>query len=202
LLEKAAAKLAAAGARVNHQARPDFNLEKVTNTFFALLQAALAGGVSAEKIEAFATDHGDSEVSRTRRRQAIRHREWLSYHERRMQMRKRWEAFFKDWDIALLPVMPCPAIPHDQSQPQAARIATVNGEARSYWSLITWMAPAGVCYLPATVVPVGRLSNGLPVGIQIVGPYLEDNTTLDLAKRLLTILGGCPRPAGFCPATA
>ena len=198
LLERAAAKLATAGARVNHEARPEFSLEKVNDTFAALLQAALAGGVSREKIEAFATDQGDSEVSQTRRRQAIRHREWLSYHERRLQMRKRWEDFFKDWDIALLPVMPCPAIPHDQSQPQAARIARVNGESRSYWSLITWMAPAGACYLPATVVPVGKLSNGLPVGVQIVGPYLEDNTTLDLAKRLMTLLGiGCPRPASF-----
>ncbi|HVN89076.1 MAG TPA: amidase [Candidatus Binataceae bacterium] len=198
LLEQAAEKLAEAGARVNHEARPEFSLEKVTDTFFALLQAALAGGVSREKIEAFAADQGDSEVSQTRRRQAIRHREWLSYHERRLQMRKHWENFFKDWDIALLPVMPCPAIPHDQSQPQAGRIAKVNGEDRSYWGLITWMAPAGTCYLPATVVPVGKLSNGLPVGIQIVGPYLEDNTTLDLAKRLMTLLGvGCPRPAGF-----
>jgi amidase len=59
------------------------------------------------------------------------------------------------------------------------------------------MAPAGACYLPATVVPVGRLASGLPVGIQVVGPYLEDRTALDVAKHLETILGGCPRPAGF-----
>jgi amidase len=59
------------------------------------------------------------------------------------------------------------------------------------------MAPAGACYLPATVVPVGRVANGLPVGIQIVGAYLEDRTTLDLGKHLLALLGGCPKPAGF-----
>ena len=61
---------------------------------------------------------------------------------------------------------------------------SIGGEQRPYWDLTTWMAPAGACYLPATVIPVGRLKNGLPVGIQIVGPYLEDRTTLDLAKRL------------------
>ena len=82
-------------------------------------------------------------------------------------------------------------------EPQAARTATVSGEQRPYWSLTTWMAPAGTCYLPATVVPVGRLSNGLPMGIQIVTAYLEDRTTLDIAKRLSTMLGGCPRPEGF-----
>ena len=197
LLEQAAQTLASNGVRVDHNARPAFTLEKATDTFFALLQAALAGGVTADKIEHYAASDGPSDVARTRRLQAMRHRGWLSYHERRMQMRKRWEEFFKDWDVALLPVMPCPAIPHDHADPIASRSATVGGEARPYWSLLTWMAPAGVCYLPATVIPVGRLANGLPVGIQIVGPYLEDHTTLDLAKRLLTILGGCPRPAGF-----
>jgi amidase len=58
------------------------------------------------------------------------------------------------------------------------------------------MAPAGACYLPATVIPVG-LKNGLPVGIQIVGAYLEDRTTLDLADQMLTLLGSPSRPPGF-----
>jgi len=97
----------------------------------------------------------------------------------------------------LLPVMPCPAIPHDHSEPQAARLAWVGGEQRPYWDLLAWMAPAGACYLPATVIPVGCLTSGLPVGIQIVGPYLQDRTTLDLAKHLFNIVGGCPRPPGF-----
>jgi amidase len=58
------------------------------------------------------------------------------------------------------------------------------------------MASAGACYLPATVIPVG-LKNGLPVAIQIVGPYLEDHSTLDLAELMLELFGGCPRPPGF-----
>jgi amidase len=111
-------------------------------------------------------------------------------------MRKRWEEFFVDWDAMLLPVMPCAAFAHDHSEPMASRTAMVGGKPRPYWDLAAWMAPAGACYLPATVVPVG-LTGGLPVGIQIVGPYLEDRTTLDLAKHLLALLGGCPRPTGF-----
>ena len=77
------------------------------------------------------------------------------------------------------------------------RTASIGGGQRPYFDLLTWMAPAGACYLPATVVPVGRLPDGMPVGIQIVGPYLEDLTTLDLGKRLLAMCGGCPRPPGF-----
>jgi amidase len=197
LLEKAAQTLASAGAVVDHEARPDFSLEKVTDTFFALLQAALAGAVPFDRVEDYAATAGLTPAAHTRRLLAMRHRQWLSYNERRLQMRKRWEEFFKNWDAILLPVMPCPAIAHDHSEPQASRTAQVGGQPLPYWNLITWMAPAGACYLPATVVPVGRLANGLPVGIQIVGAYLEDQTTLDLAKRLLAMGGGCPPPPGF-----
>jgi amidase len=197
LLEGAAQKLAAAGVRVDHDARPEFTLEKVADTFFALLQAALAGGVPADRLDEYAATVGDMPAAHTRRLLAMRHRQWLSYNERRLQMRKRWEEFFTQWDAILLPVMPCPAIAHDHSEPMASRMASVGAEQRPYWDLTTWMAPAGACYLPVTVIPVGRLKNGLPTGIQIVGAYLHDRTTLDLAEHLLPLVGGCPRPPGF-----
>ena len=197
LLENAAHKLEAAGAKVDHHARPEFTLEKVADTFFALLQAALAGGVAPNKLDEYANTVGDTPAAQTRRLLAMRHRQWLSYNERRLQMRKRWEEFFADWDIMLMPVMPCPAIPHDHSEPMSSRLAAIDGEQRNYWSLTTWMAPAGACYLPATVIPVGMTKSGLPVGIQIAGPYLNDRTTLDLAKRLLPLVGKIPHPKGF-----
>ena len=197
LLEGAVQKLAAAGVRVDHDARPEFTLEKVADTFFALLQAALAGGVPADRLDEYAATVGDMPAAHTRRLLAMRHRQWLSYNERRLQMRKRWEEFFTQWDAILLPVMPCPAIAHDHSEPMASRMASVGAEQRPYWDLTTWMAPAGACYLPVTVIPVGRLKNGLPTGIQIVGAYLHDRTTLDLAEHLLPLVGGCPRPPGF-----
>ena len=197
LLEKAAQSLATSGATVDTTARPGFTLEKAVDTFFALLQAALSGGNSRDKIEAFALSQGDTAVAKTRRLLAMRHREWLSYNERRLRMRHQWEEFFHSWDIMLLPVMPCAAITHDHSEPMAARTVSVAGEPRPYWDMVSWMAPAGACYLPATVVPVGQLANGLPIGIQIVGPYLHDRSTLQVAKELLKIAGGCPRPSGF-----
>ena len=197
LLEGATQKLADAGVTVDHDARPEFTLEKVADTFFALLQAALAGGVPPDRLDEYAATVGDMPAAHTRRLLAMRHRQWLSYNERRLQMRKRWEEFFTQWDAILLPVMPCPAMPHDHSEPMPSRMASVGGEQRPYWDLTTWMAPAGACYLPVTVIPVGRLKNGLPIGIQIVGAYLHDRTTLDLAEHLLPLVGGCPRPPGF-----
>ena len=78
-----------------------------------------------------------------------------------------------------------------------ARRLTIGGREVSYWEHLRWMGLTGVSWLPATVVPVGLNNDGLPVGLQIAGPYLEDKTTLRLGKLLSQILGGCPRPPGY-----
>lgn len=197
LLQGAATALAQAGATVDTDARPAFTLAKAADTFTALLQAALAGGYTREQIERFALDDTDTALGLVHRSASMRHREWQSANERRLQMRLRCEEFFADWDVLLLPVMPVPAIPHDHSDPIAGRSGLISGQSVPYWDLATWMAPAGACYLPATVVPVGLTSAGLPVGIQIVGAYLNDRTTLAVAALLESLLGGCPSPPGF-----
>ncbi|MPY95819.1 MAG: amidase [Acidimicrobiia bacterium] len=199
LLEVAADKLAAAGATVaDGTARPAFTLEKVATTFSRLLSAALAGGYDPGQLDHFAADASPGAVGDLRRATAMRHRDWLSANERRLQMRRRWEEFFESgWDVLLCPVMPRPAVPHDHSEPMAARRTFFGGQEREYMELLRWSGPAGACLLPATVVPVGLTSDGLPVGVQVIGPYLGDRTTLDLAGRLHEILGGVPHPAGF-----
>jgi amidase len=50
--------------------------------------------------------------------------------------------------------------------------------------------------LPATAVPVGRTPARLPVGFQVVGPYLEDRTPIDFARRLADVIGGYESPPG------
>jgi amidase len=197
LLQRAVASLAEHGARVDAEVRPAFSLDKAADTFFTLLQAALSGSYPRDAIERMAASTDDSTLGRTRAGAAVRHRDWLSANERRLQMRLRWEEFFADWDAMLMPVMPCPAIRHDHSEPMASRQVNYAGRQWPYWDAVTWMAPAGACYLPATVVPVGLTSSGLPVGIQIVGPYLHDLTTIDVGRHLSELVGGCPRPPGF-----
>jgi amidase len=201
LIELAAEKLAGMGAAVDDAVRPAIPFASAAGTFDALLAAALSGGyprASFERMAKAADDaDGNDEVTRTRRLTAMRHREWLSHNERRLQHRQRWAELFESWDAMLLPVMPVPAIPHDHSAPMAARTIDVDGEQHPYMHLMHWVGIVGEAYLPSTVVPVGLTSAGLPVGVQVVGPYLHDRTTLDLASRLLELLGGVPRPTGF-----
>lgn len=182
------------GAKVDEEARPAFTLEKASRVFMRLLNAAMSGGAKITELDAFAADKTEGAGADMRRATAMRHREWLSDNERRLQMRERWAEFFENFDIMLMPVHPCPAIHHDHSPDQTDRTIRIDGKIRSYMDLFVWMAPAGVTLLPATVVPVGRDSGGLPIGVQIVGPYLHDLTTLQMAELIAKLRGGCPKP--------
>lgn len=125
------------------------------------------------------------------------HTAWLAANERREQLRAAMADFFGDVDALLMPVAVVPAIPHDHSEPLARREIPTNGGSRPYLDMFGWVGLATVAYLPATVVPVGRTTGGLPVGIQIVGPYLEDRTTLAVARCIEELLGGFVPPPGF-----
>lgn len=186
--------IGAAGGRVDTAARPEFTLAKADDVFQHLLFAALSGGHPRDKIEHMAADTDDSVVGRVKRATAMRHREWLSWHERRLQLRERWNEFFESYDAVLMPVHPRPAIPHDHTPAQWDRRVEIDGVERSYLELFGWTGPAGAGMLPATVVPAGVGDDGLPIGVQIVGPHLHDRTTLHVARLIAELTGGCPRP--------
>ena len=198
-LEAAAAVVEEAGARVDASARPDFSFDYAIDVFRALLSAATSGGYPRDQMEKLARDGAgrDDELGREWRGASQRHREWLSSNERRLQMRRKWRDFFRDWDAVLLPALPTTAIAHDHSKPQASRTIEVGGESRPYLEQTYWVGLTGVAFLPATVAPLGLSPNGLPVGVQIAGPFLEDKTTIQLARLLTERIGGFEAPPGF-----
>ena len=55
-----------------------------------------------------------------------------------------------------------------------------------YGAQVEWPGMATLANLPATAVPIGTTAAGLPIGAQVIGPYLEDRTTLAFAA----LLGG------------
>jgi hypothetical protein len=73
---------------------------------------------------------------------------------------------------------------------KAVSTLPVNGRPRPYADQSTWTGLAGVAYLPAAVAPAGLTRSGLPVGVQVVAPYLEDRTAVDVARHLERVLGG------------
>jgi amidase len=47
---------------------------------------------------------------------------------------------------------------------------------------------------PATSIPIGMSKEGLPIGIQVIGPYLEDLMTIKFASLLEREFGGFIQP--------
>jgi amidase len=197
------AALEVAGARVDAAARPEgVSFERSVDTFWRLLGGALAGSWTPVEIEHHAAQvaagervEGDLGVVHSEQR----HRAWLSANERRLQLRSRWRRFFEDWDVVIAPISPTVAIPHDHSGPLTSRTLTINERVRPYTDQMAWMGLFGVAYLPATAVPVAIHPDGLPIGVQVVGPFLEDRTTLAAAAVVESLTGGFRWPPGWEP---
>jgi amidase len=77
------------------------------------------------------------------------------------------------------------------------REAPSTGDQRSLVSTIDWLGLIGIVGLPSAVVPIGRTAAGLPVGMQIVAPYLHDRRAVRAAQMVAEALGGYEPPPGF-----
>lgn len=201
-LEAAVEALAKAGVRVDVRARPVEFAEAYRDFLSLLLPETMAGAPDAvvaalaDAAERLGPDDDDLQARLTRFATQS-HRDWLRAHEKRQQYRARWAAFFREHDLLLCPVTPVTAIPHCHDGNVLTRTMTVNGRPRPYADQLAWVGIVGMAYLPATVAPAGRTPAGLPVGVQIVGPYLEDRTPLDFARRLGEVAGGFEAPPGY-----
>ncbi|MHC2665958.1 Asp-tRNA(Asn)/Glu-tRNA(Gln) amidotransferase A subunit family amidase [Bradyrhizobium diazoefficiens] len=123
------------------------------------------------------------------------HREWLATDAARLQLQQRWQLFFREFDAVIYPTAAVPAFPHDQSEPFDARQLDIDGKLYNYSdACFIWADPASTCGLPATAVPIERTATGLPIGVQIIGPYLEDRTTIALAGLIEREFGGFVPP--------
>ncbi|HEU4366840.1 MAG TPA: amidase [Methylomirabilota bacterium] len=124
-------------------------------------------------------------------------RHYAVANSRRMTARAAWQAYFRTHDAFLMPTAFVAAFPHDHSEGMTKRrLATAEGP-RVYLDMLFWISTATLSGLPATTAPVGLTRGGLPVGMQIVGPYLEDATPIDIAGRLADVVGGFRPPRGF-----
>jgi amidase len=115
----------------------------------------------------------------------------------RERARAIWARWFETHDVFLSPTAFVTAFPHDHSPDQMARTIATAAGPRPYMELVTWIGMATFTGCPATTAPVGLTAAGLPVGIQIMGPYLEDATPIAFAEALGSVIGGYTTPPGY-----
>jgi amidase len=76
----------------------------------------------------------------------------------------------------------------------ASRELDIDGRKRSYFDQLAWASPATLNGLPATTAPIGRTETGLPIGVQIIGGYLNDHTTIAFGGMIEREFGGFTPP--------
>jgi amidase len=123
-------------------------------------------------------------------------RDYLIWLDERETHRHSYRSFFSSWDVLLSPMSPVLAFRHDD-RPFAERELTVNGTRIPYGRLSVYPSLATHAGQPATVFPVGRSRSGLPIGLQAIGPYLEDRTPIRFAQLLAREIGGYQPPTGL-----
>jgi amidase len=128
--------------------------------------------------------------------------DYLLWNGRREQIRAAWRAFFRDWDVLLAPAMNVLPYPHvERAWPMDDSDFTltldVGGRAVPYLDGLVYPAVSTVAGQPATAFPVGRSREGLPIGLQAIGPYLEDRTPIRFTTLLAREIGGFTKPEGY-----
>jgi amidase len=191
------------GARVDFAARPPFDVTEAYHVFVQLLDAALSMRLPPEVLEqrrALKANLPEDDMSAGAlmiRATDMTHREWLALNGLRAQIRRAWSAFLHEFDVLLCPACAVPAFAHMQQDGMWARRMSVDGQQIAYNDLLFWPGIVGGFHLPATVAPVARSRDGLPIGVQIVGPLFGDLTTLAVAEMLEASGGNFVAPEGW-----
>jgi amidase len=200
-IQNAADILAKNGATIEDK-HPDIDFSESNKMYLSLLAAIMGSGFPKDMFDGLIqaeknlSDEDQSYLAQHIRGSIQLHRNWISMDAMRQIMRQKWADYFLEYDVMLCPAAPVTAIPHDQNFIYDRKL-NVNGVERPYLDLTGWAGITGVVYLPATVAPVGLTNEGLPVGVQIVGPYLEDKTTIHLATLMEDVVGGFSPPPDF-----
>jgi amidase len=199
-IEGFVADLGAAGARVVGAEPPLASADR--HDLYLRTFLAIVGAPAPDEPAAFAALAGEDDTGyadRFSRLLAASVGDWFGFLERREHLFRAFRDFFQDVDVLVCPVAMTVAFPHDTGgkgvhSDQLFRRLLVDGEPVPYFDNFTWPGLATSANLPSAAVPTGRLVGGLPAGVQLIGPYLEDRTPLRLAR--LAEAGGI---GGFSP---
>ncbi|HEX8137785.1 MAG TPA: amidase [Pyrinomonadaceae bacterium] len=108
--------------------------------------------------------------------------------EERDRLRFRLVEWMKETPLVVAPVGATHAFEH------GARRVAAGGQSLSVFRAFSYSQTFNVYGLPVVSVPAGRTSEGLPIGVQIIGRPFEEEVILRAASIVEEALGGWQRP--------
>jgi len=195
-LDAFAGRIADAGAQVEPVALP-VPLADGLRSWQELVLPIIGMGLADDEFEAFTgleSVPGDDPALAAGRALAARYRTWARANGLRQHQRVAWAGLFEHYDVVLAPVMPTAAFAHDTERPITERTLDIDGTQVPHLLTMAWCGAVGSVLLPVVTLPTGPTPAGLPVGVQVIGPFLSDLRLLRIAG-LLDPAGG----PGFNP---
>jgi len=159
-----AGRIEAAGAKVARQSALLPDLAEAFSAYAAILMPIITRGAPPGPNPASAHD-------------------WMFALNVQWAFRRQWAALFREFDVVLAPTWGVVAFEH-QTSDFDSRTHLIDGKVTPYRDQMAWASIATLANLPATAIPIGATKAGLPIGAQIIGPYLEDLTPLAFARLL------------------
>ena len=182
-VDELASWLGTRGARVKRVNLP-FDYPAHTKDYMVLLSHLTAGPINREERQSIDVKLRDLAEERDRWRGegvTMWAHELFALLGRREEYRWAYRDFFKEVDVLLTPMALGAAFEHTELPFNERRIP-INGKQVRYGDTIVYPSLAILAGQPATAFPGGLNRAGLPLGLQAIGPYLEDRTPLRFAQ--------------------
>ncbi len=167
-LHRAAQRLERDGARITRASALLPDLAATHKTYLAMLTTITSRGAPPEPGA----------------RPTISAHDWLELLDARARVRRRWHALFETIDAVLAPPFGTVAFPLTDESEWRRRSLSIDGNDTPFGDQLAWSGMATLAGLPATVAPVAFRPDGLPIGVQVIGPYLGDRTTIAIAAQI------------------
>lgn len=204
-VEGLARELAAQGAHVEPVSNP-VDVDALLSAYRMLLASVLAEDMPPARQRAMQRMRGPAKMAKAwgagpdswaglTLDYTASHLDWMAANETRARLGAQAHDFFGRFDILVAPVGPVAAFPHDHRPFQRRTLTLSDGAKAPYLAMLRWIALASALGLPATVVPAGRTPDGLPVGVQLIGPRGGDGRNLAIAQAIEERLGGFAAPS-------
>lgn len=110
--------------------------------------------------------------------------QWMALMDEQMRVTRAWRELFADFDVVLAPTLGVTAFPLTDQPDWNARHLMIDGEKTRFGEQLAFAGLATFPGLPSTAVPLAKDADGMPTGMQIMGPPYGDRITLSFAEKL------------------
>jgi aspartyl-tRNA(Asn)/glutamyl-tRNA(Gln) amidotransferase subunit A len=148
---------------------PGFEVSEKASAKILLAEAA---AYHQEHIERHADQIGTDVLTRFQWGLEVTGVEYALAHRTQVEWRHKLAQLFAPIDALVLPATPFPATRIDESDPVALSRGNLTRFTRMF----------NLTGNPAIVLPCGRTADGLPIGLQIVGPHWQEEKLIHIAR--------------------